>query len=154
MVSSSTPLYTSPNGTVYVLSGADSNCTISVCPVEDSVYGYRPSIPASVTLIALYALCMVVQSIMGVRYKQWGYMTAMLLGCADEILGYVGRILMYQNPFKQPGFIMQIGQSTCVVDFTSANGTCQFSLPSALCSFQLPFMSCSTRCKQETDTLP
>ena len=109
MVSSTTPLYTTPNGTVYVLSGKDSNCTVSVCPVELSVYGYRPSIPASVTLIVLYTLCLVIQTILGVRYKQWGYFSAMALGCVDEILGYVGRILLYQNPFKQPGFIMQIG---------------------------------------------
>ena len=33
----------------------------------------------------------------------------MVLGCADEILGYAGRILYYQNPWNAAGFIIQIG---------------------------------------------
>lgn len=98
------------NGTTYITGGKDSNCTIAVCPVELSVYGYRPSLPLSAVLIALYAISIIVQVVLGWRYKTWGYMTAMILGAVDEIIGYVGRILMYQNPFAQPGFIMQIGE--------------------------------------------
>lgn len=103
-------LYTLTNGTVYILGGKDSNCSLPICPVEISVYGYRPSIPASATLIALYGVCLFVQIFLGWRYKTWTFLAAMALGCIDEMLGYVGRILLYQNPFKQPGFIMQIGK--------------------------------------------
>lgn len=102
-----------PDGTAYTPtpSGtADANCTISVCPVILSVYGYRPTLPGSIVLIALYGLCALIQVVMGWRYKTWGFMSAMLLGCADEILGYVGRILYYQNPWGQTGFLMQIGK--------------------------------------------
>ncbi|KAK5957297.1 hypothetical protein OHC33_001669 [Knufia fluminis] len=98
-----------PDGTAYTGGGAeDSNCTISVCPVELSVYGYRPTLPGSIALIALYGLCALTQIVLGWRYKTWGFMVAMLFGCADEILGYVGRILYYQNPWGETGFIMQI----------------------------------------------
>jgi hypothetical protein len=105
-----TPVFTTPNGLVYVAGGDDANCTVSVCPIELSVYGYRPSIAASSILIALYAICMGIQAILGFRYKKWGFMAAMLLGCVDEIIGYVGRILYWQNPWGGSGFIMQIGK--------------------------------------------
>lgn len=32
----------------------------------------------------------------------------MVSGCIDEILGYVGRILYWQDPWGKAGFIMQI----------------------------------------------
>ena len=98
-----------PDGRAYTAGGDSANCTVSVCPVVLSVYGYRPSLPGSAALIALYSICALIQIAMGWRYKTWGFMSAMLLGCVDEIMGYVGRILYYQNPWAQPGFIMQIG---------------------------------------------
>jgi hypothetical protein len=64
---------TAPSGQIYYSSGDVQNCTLSYCPVELSVYGYRPSLPASSTLIALYALCMIIQSYQGWHYKSWGY---------------------------------------------------------------------------------
>lgn len=107
-MSSDGPIYVF-NGTTYIGGGSDANCTISVCPVELSIYGYRASLPLSVALIALYGVCCIVQIGLGWRYKTWGFMTAMLLGCIDEILGYVGRIMMYKNPWNHDAFIMQIG---------------------------------------------
>lgn len=102
-----------PDGRSYTTGGNDfpSNCTVSACPVETSVYGYRPTLPGSATLIALYGLCALIQVVQGWRYKSWGFMVAMLLGCVGEILGYTGRILMWQNPWGQEGFLMQIGKS-------------------------------------------
>ncbi|OCT49939.1 parasitic phase-specific protein PSP-1 [Cladophialophora carrionii] len=115
-----TLVYTSPSGVVYFASGDNANCTVSACPIELSVYGYRPSIAASSTLIALYAICMGIQAVLGFRYKKWGFMSAMLLGCLDEILGYVGRILYWQNPWGGAGFIMQIVLITIGPVFFSA----------------------------------
>jgi RTA1 like protein len=104
-----TPYYTTPGGVVYAAGGDNSNCTISVCPVELSVYGYQPSVPFSALMIALYGLCLIVQSVLGWRYKAWGFAAAMVLGCIDEIIGYAGRILYHDNPWGQAGFIIQIG---------------------------------------------
>lgn len=97
-----------PNGTFWYAGGDYNNCTISVCPVTLSVYGYRPSLAASGTLIALYAIFMTIQIALGFKYKTWWFMYCMVLGCIDEILGYAGRILYYQDPWGQTGFIMQI----------------------------------------------
>lgn len=103
-----TLLWTTPGGQVYSASGPSSNCTVSTCPVDLSVYGYRPSLAASGALIGLYAICMGVQIVLGLRYRTWWFMICMTLGCVDEILGYAGRILYWQDPWGHAGFIMQI----------------------------------------------
>ena len=103
------PKVTYPSGVFYLAGGDDSNCTISVCPVELSVYGYRASLPFSATAIALFALCAIVQVYLGWKHKTWSFLTAMLFGCFCELLGYVGRIMMWQNPWNSGGFTMQIG---------------------------------------------
>lgn len=103
------PIYTAPNGMVYIAGGDNVNCTLPACPVELSVYGYRASLPFSATLIALYGLNIIAQSYLGWRYKSYGFMAATITGCLVEILGYAGRIMMWDNPWGQSGFIMQIG---------------------------------------------
>ena len=103
------PIYTTPSGLQYIAGGKDANCTLSACPVEQSVYGYRPSIGASAALIALYAVAMVIHLALGFRNKTWFFMSAMVLGCIDEAIGYAGRILLWQNPWGHSGFILQIG---------------------------------------------
>lgn len=104
--------YVNPNdGLTYTFGGdGDVNCTVSTCPIELSVYGYRPSLPFSSLLIGLYGLCMAVQIFLGIRYKKWGFMSAMILGCVSEIIGYAGRIMYWQNPWGDSGFIIQIGE--------------------------------------------
>lgn len=109
-MSASAAIWISPNGTPYTYTGHTANCTVSACPVELSVYGYRPSLPLSSILIVLYAIAAAIQIFLGMRYRSWTFMTAMVLGCLDEILGYVGRIILYQNPWNHTGFIMQIGE--------------------------------------------
>ena len=103
------PKFIAPNGIVYISGGKFANCTLSACPVEQSVYGYRPSLGASGAFIALYGVCMIIQTFLGLRFRMFGYMAAMVLGCIDEILGYAGRIMLWKNPWDHSGFIMQIG---------------------------------------------
>lgn len=38
-------------------------------------------------------------------------MAGMLMGCVAEIAGYIGRIMLYYNPFSFNGFMVQIGKS-------------------------------------------
>lgn len=88
--SDGTLYYTASSGLVYAAGGDNTNCTISTCPVELSVYGYRASLPFSILVIVLYAIVAVVQLWLGIRYRVWGFMSCMLLGCITEIIGYVG----------------------------------------------------------------
>jgi hypothetical protein len=104
--------YTNPDsGLVYLANGDNANCTLSVCPIDQSIYGYRPSVPFSAIAIALYGITGVAQLYLGIRYRKWGFMAAMLIGCILEILGYAGRIMLHDNPWDWAGFTLQIGQS-------------------------------------------
>lgn len=88
--------------------GPQANCTLDLCPVEYSVYGYRPSLAANISFIALNALAAVVHVYLGFRWKQWWFMGCMLVGVVNAIIGYVGRVMMYYNPFSFASFMLQI----------------------------------------------
>lgn len=92
--------------------GPDGNCTLALCPIEASVYRYRPSLPANIIFIALYAVAMLAHIILGVRWKAWWFMWCMIAGCVDEIIGYAGRVMMYYNPFNFNAFMIQIGKTS------------------------------------------
>ncbi|KAI4638603.1 hypothetical protein J4E93_009904 [Alternaria ventricosa] len=78
------------------------------CPVEGTLYGYYPSIEANAFFAAFFGLCLVINLGLGIRYKTWTYMIALCLGCLGELVGYIGRILLYNNPYDETGFQMQI----------------------------------------------
>lgn len=92
-----------------VVFGPRSNCTLDLCPVEYSVYGYRPTLSANAIFLALYALSAIIHIYLGVRWKQWFFMGAMVAGAVNAVLGYAGRIWMWYNPFNFAAFIIQIG---------------------------------------------
>ncbi|KIV96083.1 hypothetical protein PV10_03663 [Exophiala mesophila] len=93
--------------------GPDANCTLDLCPIEATVYHYRPSLPANAVFIALFAICMSVHLFQGCYYRTWTYSINNAVGCITEIIGYSGRIIMYMNPFSFTGFMMQI----CCITF-------------------------------------
>jgi hypothetical protein len=92
----------------FVVFGPKANCTLDLCPVEWSVYKYRPSIPANAVFIALFGISILVHVILGIRWRQWNFMTLMILGGIVEIGGYAGRLVLYNNPFSFGGFMDQI----------------------------------------------
>ncbi|KAJ5372862.1 RTA1 like protein-domain-containing protein [Penicillium concentricum] len=51
---------------------------------------------------------MAIHIYLGFRWKSWWYMWCMILGCTHEIAGYIGRVLMYYNPWSFVAFILQI----------------------------------------------
>lgn len=88
--------------------GPNATCNLSNCPVEWSIYGFRPSLAANAIFLALFVLVGMGHGYLGYRGKSWGFMVGMLLGCLSEVLGYAGRIMLYNNPFSFVGFIVQI----------------------------------------------
>jgi predicted ferric reductase len=88
--------------------GSNTNCNLDVCPVEWSLYGYRPSREANYTFVALFTLLGLLHVILGVRWKSWGFMVGMILGSLCEVIGYVGRIMLWTNPFHYKAFMIQI----------------------------------------------
>ncbi|KAL0944558.1 parasitic phase-specific protein psp-1 [Colletotrichum truncatum] len=88
--------------------GPNANCTLNQSPLEWSLLRYKPSIPANVFFLAAFGLCLAIHIVQGFWLKTWGFLISMACGCIMEIVGYIGRILLYDNPFGFPGFLMQI----------------------------------------------
>lgn len=99
-----------------VVFGPDGNCTLDLCPLEYSVYRYRPSLAANIVFIALYSLAAALHVFLGVRWRQFAFMAFMIAGCAVEVVGYVGRVVMHGNPFDFGGFMTQIGRPPSRLD--------------------------------------
>lgn len=100
--------------------GPHANCTLDLCPIEYSVYKYRPSVPANATFVALFGVSIFVHVILGIRWRQWNFMALMVLGSLVEIGGYAGRLILHNNPFSFGGFMDQIVLITTAPVFYTA----------------------------------
>lgn len=100
----------------WVTYGPDANCTLALCPAEWSIYHYRPSLAANSLFIALFGLSLATHIFQGVKWRSWTFLFCMFWGCVSEIIGYGGRIMMWQNPFSFTGFMIQIGKHNMVSD--------------------------------------
>ena len=85
------------------------NPHLELCQNVNSYYKYRVSLPANAVFLALFSLSFLgfVGVYAGTR-RGFGFMVAMLLGVACEIIGYVGRVLSYENQWEENGFLIQI----------------------------------------------
>ncbi|CAF9935426.1 MAG: hypothetical protein ALECFALPRED_006388 [Alectoria fallacina] len=79
-----------------------------ICLIQDSTYGYFPSLPANVFFLALFIILLIAQLYLGIRYRTWTFAFALSCGCLVEAVGYVGRLMLHHNPFSNNGFTMQI----------------------------------------------
>lgn len=95
----------------FIVFGPRANCTLDLCPVEMSVYGYRPSLAANGAFIALFTIAAMIHAYLGIRWRSWWFMGCMVTGCFVITLGYIGRIILYYNPWSFAGFMMQISMS-------------------------------------------
>jgi hypothetical protein len=93
-----------------VVFGPKANCTLDICPVQISVYGYLPNLAANVAFLALYVISAMIHTFLGVRWKTWFFMGCMVAGALNAVIGYSGRILLHYNPFNFAAFMMQIGK--------------------------------------------
>ncbi|KFY45227.1 hypothetical protein V494_01069 [Pseudogymnoascus sp. VKM F-4513 (FW-928)] len=100
--------YANGPGDWLVSFGPEANCTLALCPVESSLQGYRPLFSVQIVFIALFGVSMLIHLAQGVRYRTWFFAIMMALGCIGEMVGYAGRVLLYQNPFSFDGFIIEI----------------------------------------------
>ncbi|KAH7007408.1 RTA1 like protein-domain-containing protein [Ilyonectria destructans] len=87
---------------------SENLCNLDICPLDWTMYGYLPSLAANITFIVLFAMLGAIHGYLGFRWKSWGFMAGMIAGCAAEILGYAGRIILHDNPFSYEGFLIQI----------------------------------------------
>ncbi|KAF5576662.1 phospholipid-translocating ATPase [Fusarium pseudocircinatum] len=112
---SHTPL---PDGLISF--GSDANCTLELCPLESSILRYQPNVPANAIFIGVFGLSMALHIFQGIKMKTWGFMASMMAGCILEIIGYIGRLIIHDNPFDFIGFLLQIIMITIAPVFFSA----------------------------------
>ncbi|KAJ5011172.1 Sphingoid long-chain base transporter RSB1 [Colletotrichum sp. SAR 10_99] len=91
-----------------VVFGPDANCTLEICDIHYSLYRYRPNIAVNALFLALYGIAGLVHIFLGIRWRSYWFMAFMVLGCLSEIVGYIGRIMLYHNPFAFVPFMLQI----------------------------------------------
>ena len=80
----------------------------AACPVDQTVYGFYPSLGANAFFCALFGLCLFANLGLSIRYRTWTYMIALCFGCLGEAIGYIGRIMLHNNPWDGNGFDIQI----------------------------------------------
>ncbi|KAH7264890.1 RTA1 like protein-domain-containing protein [Fusarium redolens] len=100
--------------------GSDANCTLELCPLDSSILRYQPNIPANAIFIGVFGMSMALHIFQGIKMKTWGFMSSMMAGCILEIVGYVGRLIIHDNPFDFIGFLLQIIFITIAPVFFSA----------------------------------
>ncbi|KIW18605.1 hypothetical protein PV08_02894 [Exophiala spinifera] len=96
------------SGNVTYLPYQDCYNVTPQCPVELSIYGYYPNIGANAFFVGYFFMAGALQLYAGIRYKTWTYLLAMFLGCVDQGLGYIGRVMLHSNPYDSVGFQIQI----------------------------------------------
>ncbi|GAB7361056.1 hypothetical protein MBLNU230_g1096t1 [Neophaeotheca triangularis] len=95
-------------------------CSLPEDPIEYSIFQYRPSLGGNAALIALFGISFAIHTYQALRSRLWTFGTLMMLGCACEMIGYGGRILMWQDPWSFEAFIMQIVCITIAPVFVTA----------------------------------
>ncbi|OIW31238.1 RTA1-domain-containing protein [Coniochaeta ligniaria NRRL 30616] len=82
---------------------------MAFCANVDSYYNYRISLPANAVFLAIFSLSFLAfAAVYGATRKGLGFTVAMLLGVACEIIGYVGRVMSWENQWQENGFLIQI----------------------------------------------
>lgn len=79
-----------------------------VCKIKYTIYGYYPSFPTNSFFLALFTTLLGANLFLGLRFKTWTFTLALVCGCLVEAVGYIGRLILRQNPFSNLGFTMQI----------------------------------------------
>ena len=81
-------------------------CTLSTCPIDQANIQYVPSLAGNSLYLSIFAILLVAQLYLGIRYHTWGFLAGMVVGGFLEIAGYVGRILLHSDPFNFNYFLM------------------------------------------------
>ncbi|KAJ5203504.1 hypothetical protein N7449_005583 [Penicillium cf. viridicatum] len=85
-------------------------CTLALCPITEAHVEY-----------AVFAVLLVAQVVLGIRYRTWGYLGGLFGGLVLEIIGYAGRLQMHYNPFLFDPYLEYLICLTIAPAFISAS---------------------------------
>jgi len=83
-------------------------CTLDTCCLAQSPFLYRASYGGNLAFAIIFGVFLIPQIALGVYYKTWGFMVGMIMGLILEVLGYVARILLHDNPFNGDAFLLYL----------------------------------------------
>lgn len=83
----------------------DVPCTLDTCPLSEGIITYQPNIAGNAFFVVLFGVLLLVQLGLGIRHKTWSYLVAMVFGLILEVVGYIGRIQLHDDPFNFDFFI-------------------------------------------------
>ncbi|PSR79367.1 RTA1 like protein-domain-containing protein [Coniella lustricola] len=83
-------------------------CTLSTCPLSYGYLHYLASIPGNVFMLAAFGVLIPPALYLGIKHKTTLFTTLLVVGLAGEIVGYVGRILLHNDPFSKNSFLIYL----------------------------------------------
>lgn len=83
-------------------------CTTKTCPKEMQTIDYVPSLGGNAFFLALFAIILISQIAAGIKWKTWSFTGCVFGGLVLEVIGYVARIQIHDNPFKSDPFLMYV----------------------------------------------
>lgn len=98
----------------------NGDCTKATCPPSQSVYGYAPSLAATLFFLIVFSLSGIAYVYQGIRTRTYFFLGAMVLGAISEALGYVAKIMLHNDPFSDLGFKMSVVLLTFAPAFYAA----------------------------------
>ncbi|OLN87357.1 Sphingoid long-chain base transporter RSB1-like protein 8 [Colletotrichum chlorophyti] len=78
------------------------------CPVDMTVLSYYPNFGANIFFAIAFGLVVLVSGFLGTWKRTWSFMLFVTGGCVLETVGYVGRVMLHDNPWNKDAFQMQI----------------------------------------------
>jgi hypothetical protein len=81
-------------------------CSPQTCDIKYGFVQYYPTLAGNVTYLAIFIVLLVIQVGFGVRYRIWGFLVGVFGGLVLEILGYIGRVMLHNNPFIFNSFLL------------------------------------------------
>lgn len=69
-------------------------------------FAYIPDLGANILYICIFGFYLLAQIALGIKFRTWDYMGAMLCGVLLEVAGYAARIFMRKDPQERTPFLM------------------------------------------------
>ncbi|KAI9654047.1 MAG: hypothetical protein M1831_005564 [Alyxoria varia] len=96
------------------------DCTYETCCVEyQGSVSYIPTYAGNLIYLIIFGILAASQLGLGIWKRTWGFMIGMVLGCAVELAGYVGRLMMNDNVFQENPFLIYIVTLTIAPAFVT-----------------------------------
>ncbi|CAD6442374.1 b366ed3b-f2fa-4df4-aca4-f86e63795736 [Sclerotinia trifoliorum] len=95
-------------------------CTLDTCDLSLASFQYLPTVVGNTLYAGLFGIFLVAQLGLGIKFKTWGYMVAIMLGLILEVIGYIARVLIHNSPFDNNYFLMYLICLTIAPAFLTA----------------------------------